>query len=66
MYLILLVTGAVMAAAGALLVRSAIPIEDVAQAAWVSSGIVVLVGGIIVAALAAAVHILNRYRRPDQ
>ena len=60
MYLILLVTGAVMAAAGALLVRSAIPIEDVAQAAWVSSGIVVLVGGIIVAALAAAVHSLNR------
>lgn len=60
MHLVLLVVGAMMAVAGALLVRSAVPIEDVAQAAWVTGGIVAIVGGIIVAALAAAVRNLGR------
>jgi len=60
MHLILLVIAAVLAAAGAAMLRYALPIEDVAGAALFMSGVVAVVGALILAGLAAAVRNLTR------
>ena len=60
MHLILFLVGIVVAFAGAVLVLYAVPVLDVAAAALFCSGIVALVGGLILIALAAAVRNLNR------
>jgi len=60
MHLILLLMGAVLAAAGAAMLRYAVPVEDVAGAALFTSGVVAIVGALILAGLAAAVRSLAR------
>jgi hypothetical protein len=60
MHLILLLMGAVLAAAGVAMLRYAVPVEDVAGAALFTSGVVAIVGALILAALAAAVRSLGR------
>jgi hypothetical protein len=60
MHLLLLLLGLALAAAGAAMLRYAVPIEDVTGAALFTSGVVAIVGALIVLALAAAVHSLNR------
>jgi hypothetical protein len=60
MHLILLLVGLALAAAGVAMLRYAVPIEDMAGAALFTSGVVALVGALIVAGLAAAVRSLNR------
>ena len=60
MYLLLLLVGLALAAAGVAMMRYAVPIEDVAGAALFTSGVVAIVGAVILAALAAAVHSLSR------
>ena len=60
MHLILLLMGAVLAAAGLAMLRYAVPVEDVAGAALFTSGVVAIVGALILAALAAAVRSLGR------
>lgn len=60
MHLILLLIGAVLAAAGVAMLRYAVPVEDVAGAALFTSGVVAIVGALILAALAAAVRTLGR------
>ena len=60
MHLILFAIGVALAFAGVVLIRYAMPVEDVAQAAQFTSGFVMHVGGLIVIALAAAVRILSR------
>lgn len=60
MHLILLLIGAVLAAAGVAMLRYAVPVEDVAGAALFTSGVVAIVGALILAALAAAVRSLGR------
>jgi hypothetical protein len=60
MHLILFAIGAALAVAGVVMVRYAMPVEDVAQGAHFTSGFVMHVGGLIVIALAAAVRVLNR------
>ena len=60
MHLILLLIAAVLAAAGVAMLRYAVPVEDVAAAALFTSGVVAIVGALILAALAAAVRSLGR------
>jgi hypothetical protein len=60
MHLLLLLVGLALAAAGLAMLRYAVPIEDVAGAALFTSGVVALVGALIVLGLAAAVRSLNR------
>lgn len=60
MHLLLLLLGAVLAAAGAAMLHYAVPVEDVAAAALFTSGVVAIVGALILAALAAAVRNLSR------
>ena len=60
MHLLLLLMGAVLAAAGAAMLRYAVPVEDVAAAALFTSGVVAIVGALIVIALAVAVRSLGR------
>src|SRR5437764_14499091 len=60
MHLLLLLLGAVLAAAGVAMLRYAVPVEDVAGAALFTSGVVAIVGALILAALAAAVRSLGR------
>ena len=60
MHLILFLVGAVLAVAGVALLRLAVPVADVAEAALFSSAIVMLVGGLIIVALGAAVRTLER------
>jgi hypothetical protein len=60
MHLILFLVGAVLAFAGVVLLRFAVPVADVAAAALFASAVVMLVGGMIIVALAAAVRILKR------
>lgn len=60
MHLLLLLVGLALAAAGVAMLRYAVPIEDMAGAALFTSGVVAIVGAIIVLALAAAVRSLNR------
>src|SRR6478672_11553182 len=56
MHLILFLVGIIVAFAGAVLVLHAVPVLDVAAAALFCSGIVAIVGGLILIALAAAVR----------
>jgi hypothetical protein len=60
MHLLLLLVGLALAAAGVAMLRYAVPIEEMAGAALFTSGVVAIVGALIVFALAAAVRSLNR------
>jgi hypothetical protein len=60
MYLLLLLVSLVMAAAGVAMLRYAVPVEDVAGSALFASGVIAIVGALIIAALAVAVRILSR------
>jgi hypothetical protein len=60
MYLILFLVGIVLAFAGAVLIRNAVPVVDPAAGALFTSGIVAFVGGLILVGLAAAVRSLSR------
>ncbi len=60
MYLVLLFVGLVVAAAGVALLGYAVPVEDLAGAALFISGVVAIVGALIIAALGAAVRTLSR------
>jgi hypothetical protein len=60
MHLLLLLVSLVMAAAGIAMLRYAVPVEDVAGSALFASGVIAIVGALIIAALAVAVRILSR------
>lgn len=60
MHLILFVVGIVLAFAGALLIHSSVPVVDVAAAALFNSGIIAIVGGLILTALAVVVRSVGR------
>jgi|GEM_PF-3386293 len=60
MYVVLLFVGLVVAAAGVALLGYAVPVEDLAGAALFVSGVIAMVGALIIAALGAAVRTLNR------
>lgn len=60
MHLIVLLIGAVLAAAGVATVNRAVPVEDVAGAALFTSGVVAIVGALIIAALAVVARNLGR------
>ncbi len=60
MHVILFVVGIVLALTGAFLVYSSVPVVDVAPAALFNSGIIALVGGLIMMALAAVVRSVGR------
>ena len=60
MYLILFLVGIVLAFAGAVLIRYAVPVVDAGAAALFTSGIVAFVGGLVLMGLAAAVRTLDR------
>src|SRR4051794_38012136 len=60
MHLVLLLLCAVLAAAGLAMLRYAVPVEDVAGAALFTSGVVAIVGAVVVAAVAAAVRSLGQ------
>ena len=60
MHLILFVVGIVLAFAGALLIHSSVPVVDVAAAALFNSGIIAIVGGLILMALAVVVRSVGR------
>jgi len=60
MYLLLLLVGLVMAAAGVAMLGYAVPVEDVAGSALFASGVIAIVGALIIAALAVAVRTLSR------
>ena len=60
MHLILFVVGIVLVFAGALLIHSSVPVVDVAAAALFNSGIIAIVGGLILMALAVVVRSVGR------
>jgi hypothetical protein len=60
MYLILFLVGIVLTFTGALLVHLSVPVVDVAAAALFNSGIIAIVGGLILMALAAVVRSVGR------
>jgi len=60
MYLILFLVGIVLAFAGAVLIRYAVPVVDAGAGALFTSGIVAFVGGLILIGLAALVRSLSR------
>jgi len=60
MYLILFLVGIVLAFAGAVLIRYAVPVVDAGAGALFTSGIVAFVGGLILSGLAALVRSLSR------
>jgi outer membrane biosynthesis protein TonB len=60
MYVILFLVAIVVAFAGATLVFFSVPLQDIAAAALFCSGVVAIVGGLILLGLAAAVHNLSR------
>lgn len=60
MHLILLVVGVLVAAAGVVMLRAAAPLADPGGAALFTSGMIAVVGGLILMGLAAAVHSLKR------
>ena len=60
MYLVLAFVALVVATAGVALLRYAVPVEDLAGSALFVSGVVAIVGALIIAALAAAVRTLSR------
>jgi len=60
MHVLLVLVGLLAGLAGAVMIHSAMPIEDMAAAALFTSGTIALVGGLILCALAAAVRNLAR------
>ncbi|MEJ0075952.1 MAG: hypothetical protein WDO17_10985 [Alphaproteobacteria bacterium] len=60
MYLVLVVVGAVLAAAGVAMMRSGMPLEDMSSVALFVSGIVALVGALVIGALAVVARTLGR------
>ena len=60
MHLILLLVGIVLAFTGAILIHSSVPVADVAAAALFNSGIIAIVGGLILMALAVVVRSVGR------
>jgi hypothetical protein len=58
--LLLLLLCAMLVAAGLAMLRYALPVEDVAGAALFTSGVVAIVGAVVVAAVAAAVRSLGQ------
>ena len=60
MYLLLVLVGAVLAAAGVAMMRYAVPIEDMSSVALFVSGIVAFVGALLIGALAVVARTLSR------
>ena len=60
MHLILFLVGIVLAFTGAVLVHYSVPVADVAAAALFNSGIIAVVGGLILMALAVVVRSVGR------
>src|ERR1043165_9234189 len=60
MYLLLVLAGLVLAAAGVAMMRYAVPIEDMSGVALFVSGIVALVGALVIGALAVVARTLAR------
>jgi hypothetical protein len=60
MHLILFLVGIVLAFTGAILIHSSVPVADVAAAALFNSGIIAIVGGLILMALAVVVRSVGR------
>jgi hypothetical protein len=62
MHLLLLLVGAVLAAAGAAIMRYGMPVDDVPSATLFCSGMMGIVGGLIIGALGVVARILVRIR----
>jgi hypothetical protein len=60
MHLILFLVGIVLVFAGAVLIHSSVPVSDIPEAARFNSGIIAVVGGLILMALAAVVRSVGR------
>ena len=60
MHLILFLVGIVLVFAGAVLIPSSVPVTDIPEAARFNSGIIAVVGGLILMALAAVVRSVGR------
>src|SRR3954449_12676030 len=60
MHLLLLLVGVVLAAAGIALLRYALPIEEMSSVALFISGMVAIVGALVIGALAAVARYLGR------
>jgi hypothetical protein len=60
MHLILFLVGVVLAFTGAVLIHYSVPVADVAAAALFNSGIIAIVGGLILVALAVVVRNVGR------
>jgi hypothetical protein len=60
MHLILFLVGIVLAFAGAVLIHSSVPVADIPEAARFNSGIIAVVGGLILMALAVVVRSVGR------
>ena len=60
MHLILFLVGIVLAFTGAVLIHYSVPVADVAAAALFNSGIIAIVGGLILVALAVVVRSVGR------
>jgi hypothetical protein len=60
MYLLLLLVGVVLAAAGVALIRSGLPIEEMSNVALFISGVTAIVGALVIAALAVVARNLGR------
>ena len=60
MHLILFLVGIVLVFAGAVLIPSSVPVTDIPEAARFNSGVIAVVGGLILMALAAVVRSVGR------
>jgi hypothetical protein len=60
MHLILFLVGIVLVFAGAVLIHSSVPVSDIPEAARFNSGIIAVVGGLVLMALAAVVRSVGR------
>src|ERR1041385_2561918 len=60
MHLLLLVVGAVLATAGVAMMRYAVPIGDMSSVALFVSGVMALVGALLIGALAVVARTLSR------
>jgi hypothetical protein len=60
MYLLLLLVGVVLAGAGVAMMRYAVPIEEMANVALFVSGVVAIVGALVIGALAVVARSLSR------
>src|SRR6478609_7756074 len=60
MHLLLILVGVVLAAAGVAMTRTAMPIEEMSSVALFISGVVAIVGALIIAALAVVARNLGR------